>query len=63
MIKVVIVEDNRDILNAISSLLTITEGYECIASFENAEDAEKSISPSTARCGINRHKSSWKKWN
>jgi DNA-binding NarL/FixJ family response regulator len=39
MIKVVIVEDNHEIRNAIQALLVVSEGYDCIAAFENAEEA------------------------
>jgi len=37
-IKVLLIEDNDTIRNGMSLLLNATEGMECLASFENAED-------------------------
>lgn len=56
MIRVAIVEDNQEICTGISSLLNLTEGYECIAAFSNAEDAIiaiPTIQPDVALIDIN----------
>lgn len=42
-IKVVLIEDNDTIRNGMSLLLEATEGMECLASFENAEDYLKKL--------------------
>lgn len=56
MIRVAIVEDNQEICTGISSLLNLTEGYECVAAFSNAEDAIitiPTIQPDVALIDIN----------
>ncbi len=42
-IKVLLIEDNDTIRNGMSLLLNATEGMECLASFENAEDYLKKL--------------------
>jgi DNA-binding NarL/FixJ family response regulator len=56
MISVVIVEDNQELRAAIELLLSESNGYVCLATFDNAEDAESSIpniNPDVALVDIN----------
>ena len=39
MINVVIVEDNEDIRDGLAALIGGSEGYQCVATYSNAEDA------------------------
>jgi DNA-binding NarL/FixJ family response regulator len=56
MISVVIVEDNQELRVAIELLLKGSDGYNCLATFDNAEDAEitlPKLNPDVALVDIN----------
>ncbi|MCR6721349.1 MAG: response regulator transcription factor [Chitinophagaceae bacterium] len=42
-ISVCIVDDNRDLRNALEEIISMSEGYECVATIGTAEDAIRSI--------------------
>ncbi len=42
-ITVVIVDDNRDIRSALEAIISMSDGYKCVAILANAEDAIREI--------------------
>ena len=54
MIRVVVVEDRRELRDGLSVLIDGTEGYRCVRSYGSMEEALAGIAPRAAACATDR---------